>query len=182
MRKVIICLAGATLLFVWNAFSWMALPFHSNTLRTVPEGAIDFHLLHTQMKENGVYHFPGLDTENISNALESGRIPFMVYIKGKTEVFDPFVFLKSFFLNAVLATLIFLVVQQFPAVSRAKIVVNSLLLGLIVGFASDFPQMNWYMFPFSYTLVNALDHLIGFGLLGVLYGRFINKAETNVGR
>lgn len=176
MKKIFICLIGAIILFAWNAISWMGLPFHANSLKTIPDQAINFSLLQEELPEDGIYHYPGLDTKDMATRLANGpRIPFMVYIKGKTSVFDPSSFAKNFLFNLISATLLFILIGKLSNHSLSSILTSSLVIGLIVGFASDFPQMNWYMHPFSYTLINVFDYLIGFLLLGFFFSRFAFK-------
>ncbi|WP_347924322.1 hypothetical protein [Pontimicrobium sp. SW4] len=40
-KKVLVSvILGTLLLFLWNVISWMALPFHTKTLKTIPESVI----------------------------------------------------------------------------------------------------------------------------------------------
>lgn len=171
-------MVGAIILFVWNAISWMALPFHNDSLKTIPEAAIDFQGMQAQLQEDGIYHYPSFDTESMSEKLASGpRIPFLVYIDGPTEIFDPAVFAKSFIMNLVSSILLFTLLAKMSDTSRSNIIAMSLVAGLLIGFVSDLPQMNWYMFPLSYTLINVFDHIIGFSLMGIFFSFFRLKAQ-----
>jgi len=59
-RKFIAILVGTLVLFIWNAISWMILPFHSSLLKNIPENAIIIENIRKNMPEPGVYHYPGL--------------------------------------------------------------------------------------------------------------------------
>ncbi|MEM6725756.1 MAG: hypothetical protein AAF598_17075, partial [Bacteroidota bacterium] len=59
-RHLISIVLGTIVLFVWNAISWMALPFHNKALTNIPETALQLETMKTQMPESGVYHYPGV--------------------------------------------------------------------------------------------------------------------------
>ena len=93
-RKIVSLIAGTLILFVWSALSWMVLPFHSNTLNSIPDNAINAELLKEHLTKDGVYHYPGFPEEKTPQALkemekriETGpRITLMVYWCGKNSV------------------------------------------------------------------------------------------------
>ncbi|GEM_PF-4753532 len=39
-KKITTLTIGTLILFVWNAVSWMVLPFHSNSLKNIPESVV----------------------------------------------------------------------------------------------------------------------------------------------
>ncbi|MEM9986674.1 MAG: hypothetical protein AAF804_16405, partial [Bacteroidota bacterium] len=53
----------------------------------------------------------------------------------------------------------------------------ALLLGLAASLVSDFSLMNWYMFPLDYTLINVMDHLVGFALVAIFFHFFSVEKE-----
>lgn len=53
-QKIVSLVAGTLILFVWNALSWMVLPFHSNTLNSIPDIAINTELLKEHLTKDGV--------------------------------------------------------------------------------------------------------------------------------
>lgn len=167
-------LIGGIIFFIWNAISWMGLPFHGSVLQTLPETFVQQEVT----LASGVYHYPGLDDENLAKRLAEGpRIPLMVYIEGATPMFDPLSFLGSFFYNLITAMFLLIVLMKLGNKNLRSVVSSAVLIGLIIGFASDFPQMNWFMFPMNYTLINVADHLVGFTLLGLYYGWRIEKSS-----
>lgn len=186
-RKLISVFCGTLILFIWNAISWMALPFHGNSLKNIPESAIDTEVLKEKMSEDGVYHFPGLPKEggyqhlnSIQEQLEKGpRITLMVYKQGPTELFKPKTFIINLFFNFVSVALLLIIVERLKNKSFKKILSTLLLIALLIGFMSDFPQMNWYMFPFTYSIIEVLDHLISIGLLSLLFYFYTFKPSNS---
>jgi len=182
-KTIISIIVGTILLFVWNAVSWMGLPFHSQTLNNIPDGALQLENMRNSMPESGVYHFPGLPEgahartmNQIENELKEGpRITMMVYKSGSTEFFDPMSFLMSLIYNLITVGLTYILISRLANKSMSNILTSCLIIALVSAFVSDFGLMNWYMFPLDYTMVNVLDKIIGFGLLGLLFGLYTFK-------
>ena len=86
-RKIVCLIAGTLILFVWNAISWLVLPFHSNTLNSIPDNVINTVLFKELLIKDGVYHYPGFPKEatpialsEMEKIIETGpRITLMVY-------------------------------------------------------------------------------------------------------
>ena len=104
---LISAIIGTLTLFIWNAISWMVLPFHSNTLKNIPEQALNTDLLKQNLQQDGVYHYPGLPENNspeewemIKEKVKRGpRITLMVYKSGETSLFSPQSFLAYLFFS-----------------------------------------------------------------------------------
>ena len=184
-KRTLSIILGTLILFIWNAISWMVLPFHSNTLKNIPESALDARLLQEQLVEDGVYHYPGLpespdQMSSIVDKLKEGpRITLMVYKQGSTELFDPKSFGLNLLFNILSVVILLSVVNKLNDKSLGKIIATTLSIGLIIAFMSDFPQMNWYMFPLEYTLTNVFDYLVSFGLIGLLFGFYTYRKGTS---
>lgn len=184
-RKIISLIIGTLILFIWNALSWMVLPFHSNTLNSIPDNAINAELLKEHLLKDGVYHYPGFPTEDtpqalkeMENRIETGpRITLMVFKRGKTELFSLLSFLGSVAINFVTVLLLYFLIQISRVHTTKSILLMTLFAALIIGFASDLAQMNWYLFPLEYTILNVLDHLIPFLLVGLLFSKYSFKVK-----
>ena len=185
-RKLISVILGGLILFTWNAVSWMALPFHANSLKSIPDAALDTQELQSYMPEDGVYHYPGLAGEannkslaEIEDQLKKGpRISLMVYKTGATKLFDPNTFLLNLFFNLLSVGILLLIIDRLAEKSFRNIFTSLLLIGLLIGLMSDFPQMNWYMFPVSYTLINVFDHIMALGFLALLFSFYTFKTNS----
>ncbi|MEQ9064875.1 MAG: DUF1761 domain-containing protein [Vicingaceae bacterium] len=179
-RKILTIILGTSIIFVWNALSWTLLPFHSNSLKNIPNSAFDAKTFQETLLEDGVYHYPGLpdgneikDFEEIENRLKKGpRITLMVVKKGPSELFDLLTLGVNLIFNILAVIAAFIIVSLIENKSFKRVFLTTFLVGLTVALMSDLPQMNWYMFPPEYTLTNVLDHLVAFSLLGLLFGRF----------
>jgi len=182
-RKILTIFLGTLIIFIWNAISWTLLPFHSNSLNNIPNSAFDSKTFQEKLPSDGVYHYPGLpdgneikDYKEIENRLEEGpRITLMVVKKGSSQLFNPKTFGVNFIFYLLTVIAAFLIVSFIENKSFKRVFFITLLIGLIVALVSDLPQMNWYMFPFEYTLTNVFDHLVAFSLLGTLFGLYTFK-------
>lgn len=185
-RKIVSLIVGTLILFIWNALSWMVLPFHSNSLNSIPDNAINTELLKEHLTKDGVYHYPGFPKKDTPQALsemekriETGpRITLMVFKRGRTELFSMLSFLGSIAINFVTVLLLYFLIQLSRVQTSKSILLMTLFVALIIGFASVLAQMNWYLFPLDYTLLNVLDHLIPFLLVGLLFSKYSFKVKT----
>jgi len=186
-RILISLIAGTIILFLWNAASWMVFPFHSNTLKNIPDNAIQTELLRKEMPESGVYHYPGLPTNNSTNQMnkieaklkEGPRITMMVYKNEPTELFEPKTFLFSLLINLLTVIGVFFLISKIGISNPKTIFISTLMIGIVAAIVSDISLMNWYMLPIEYTLVNTFDKIISFGLLGVLFSFYTFKNFKN---
>ena len=117
--------------------------------------------------------------QEIEKQLARGpRITLMVYKSGSSELFNPNTFLINLFFNLLSVAILILLTDRLANKSFRNILSSLLLIALLIGLMSDFPQMNWYMFPLSYTLVNVFDHIIALGLLSLLFSYYTFKEQT----
>lgn len=185
-RKIESLIAGTLIMFIWNALSWMVLPFHSNTLNSVPDNAINTELLKEHLMKDGVYHYPGYPKDNtpqalkeMENRIETGpRITLMIFKRGKTELFSAVSFFGSMAINFFTVLLLYSLIHLSRVQTTKTILFMTLFVALLIGFASDLAQMNWYLFPLDYTLLNILDHLIPLLLVGILFSKYSFKVKT----
>ncbi len=168
-------LLGSMILFIWNAISWTILPWHGNTLNTIPEGTISFDEIQ-KVEGDGVYHYPGLPTSGSNEELkeiqkklgDGQRVTLMVYRSDPTSLFEPMKYANSLILNIVISTLIVWVLAITRTNSQQTFRV-CLASGILIALSSDIGQMIWYQFPLDYTLVSATDKVVSFGLLGFFF-------------
>lgn len=174
-----IILLGGIILFMWNAVSWTTLPFHGNSLNTLPDTVIDQINTDLSAGAEGVYHYPGLpdkstDVAGIENKLQNRpRVTLMVIKAPPSQLIDPGQYLTSFIINLMTSAMLFLILRTMAVSSRSRIFKSCVLIGLTIGIASDMAQMNWFLFSEGYSLLSLADHVVGFTLLGLLFGKMM---------
>ncbi|MGI9547774.1 MAG: hypothetical protein ACR2MM_11080 [Flavobacteriaceae bacterium] len=179
-RTIITLILGTLIIFIWNAVSWMALPFHANSMNSIPESALNTNQLKEQLTEDGVYHYPGMPQDQSDEALkeveaklaEGPRITLMVYKSGSTAFMDPMNFLWDLIFNLIIVVLVLGLVRGLADHSFKNILRATISIGLVISFMTDIPMKNWFMFPLDYTLANVLDYLISMTLLGLLFAGY----------
>lgn len=171
-RKFTAIVLGALVLFVWNAISWMVLPFHGSSIQTLPEEVVESIESMSSALESGVYHYPGLnDPEMMSKTASGPRVPLMSFQSGPTDPMDTGLFLTGLLYNFITSFLL-LQILLFARVQSWKSAANiSLTVGLVIVFLRDLPEMNWYLFPLKFTIINAIDHVIMVVLAGLVIAK-----------
>lgn len=188
MKRVLIlgCIGGV-LLFVMNAVSWLALPWHGESLRNFPgdyatgdsAAVIDFL---ESVPESGVYHYPGIpadgDMQTVVERSQAGPVvTSMVIHKEGIDPLSSSRFLASFLYNFASATLVAgLLVWLRPALprfrSRFAFVVA---LGAFVIVSSQGPQALWWSYPVDFAVLPMLDLVASWAIVGLLFARFTGE-------
>lgn len=183
-RKILAIIAATVLLFIWNAISWMALPFHSQSLSTLPDQVIKFTELSSVQLQEGVYHYPGLpednspeDMQRLQQQLKDGpRIPLMVFKPGSSELFNLIDFLISLLLNLITAGIVFIILLALKLPGLKQVLAHCALLGILIAAMSDLALMNWYQLPWSFVWPAITDHVVGLVLAGwILHITYLKK-------
>lgn len=185
VRIILSAILGTLLLFVWNAFSWTLLPFHTGAVNNLPAIVFDTANIQRIMPYDGVYQYPGQPEENTlenwaqleEQVLRGPRITLMVYKAGSSKLFDPKTLITDAVIDFLAVMLLLVVLEKLQDKSMSSIWSTCVIIGAIIGLVSDFAQMNWYLFPLDYTVAKAFDHLIAFTLLGLFFGAFTFKDE-----
>lgn len=178
-------LAGAAVLFVWGAVSWMFLPWHNGTIKRLPEEQLITDTLKTVIKEPGFYSFPGhegpdgkKDDGAWAEKYRRGPIGSVVFQPAGAEPMAPSNFLCEIVGNLAAAAVTMLIL--YLSRDRVKGIVPRALLvtavGLVVGVSAHMTYWNWFRFPGDFTAVNVLDGLMGFLLMGLTQAKFVPEA------
>jgi len=184
-KKLIIPVITATFaLFVWNAISWMALPFHDQSLKTLPDQVVKFTELSSTKLEEGVYHYPGLPEGNTAESIQAlqdklatgPRIPLMVYEPGSSTLFNPADFLVSLLLNLMTVTALLILLGSIKVHGLRHVIAICALAGVLIATMSDLSLMNWYRLPWSFVWPGIADHVVGLVLAGwILHIIYLKK-------
>lgn len=181
-KTAISIILGALIIFIWNAISWMALPFHTDSMMNLPEDAISMSQLSNTLTESGLYHYPGLpdgspeSQKAIEDKLAMGpRITMMIFQKGPSSMYNPGDFFLTFIFNLIVVAILLYIVNKIGKKTQNNIFTTCVFAGILVSFQSDMALMNWYKFPIGYTVANIFDHIIAFGLVGLLFSNYTFK-------
>jgi hypothetical protein len=174
-------IVGGFIIFAWGALTHMALPL----------GAMGFHLMSNEdavigalrdnIKEGGVYLFPGMDmhkapTDSERSAweakLKQGPSGFLVMHPEPREAMTPRQLgteLGTDIVGALLAACA--LTQVRSGYGRRLLVV--VLMGLFGFVTTSIPYWNWYGFPIEFTASKAMDLIGGWLLAGLVLAAIV---------
>jgi hypothetical protein len=173
-RRVMAAIAGGIVVFVWSAFSHMALPLGTAGIRSIPNEERVAQAIRGTITEGGLYFFPGFDASHKMTPQEE-RVWTERYRRGPSGILvvqpagrDPMapqqlvVELIADILAAGVAT--FLLGGLGGAfVARAGAVG---LLGVFEWLDINVSYWNWYKFPAAYTVAALIEQVVGWTLAG----------------
>lgn len=176
MRSLLVAaLLAAVVVTLWGAVSWTVLPWHRMVVEAIPDGEAMAGALAERLPESGLYHHPGLAESGDPDARTARyrrgpNINFLVWSVSGSDPFSPWLIGRGFLLNLVAAFLAAaLLAAAWPALQGYGSRV--LFVALLAGFAalqSRLLDWSWWGFPLDYSLVAALDLVVGWTLAGLV--------------
>lgn len=184
MKKTIFgVVAGTVVFFVWGMTSWMFLPWHTNTIKTLPEEQLITDTLKTVISEPGYYAFPSMthngeamDRKAFAEKSAAGPVGAIIF-KPEGNAMNArmvLVGLVSNFGIALVGMLLLLLTRDRVRTffHRALLVAS---LGVVVGLATHISYWNWMGFPSDFTAVSFLDSIVTFFLMGLAQAPFVPR-------
>ena len=190
MVKVLIStIVAAAILFVWGFLAWGVLPLHETSGGKLHDEAAMASTLREQAGTSGVYWLPappeGGGEEAVkawTEAHEAGPLAMIIVSLEGRNPMDPMLFAYGFGINLATGLLLSLLVVWTRRslggfLGRTAFVVG---IGMIIGLESDLKYWNWLYFPTDWSVMNVVDHLIGFGLAGIAIAAILKPAPKVV--
>ena len=182
MQKIILsAVLGGLTLFVWGFLSWMILPFHTATMKDMPNEQAIVEALRANLTEPGVYSYPGMADYEADEAAWVAKhkqgpiVTMMVYHPDGMEPMQPMVFIKGLLIDMLAAGLsalmLSMIVSAVPLYGRR--ILMGTMLGVFAALVSHFTLWNYFMIPAGYTLAMSLDLVVGWTLAGAVIGKII---------
>lgn len=152
-------LAASVTLFVWQAISNAAIPWHQATLNTFKDNAAAVQAIRAQAPANGVYAAPEgvLLVQSLTPTL-ADKSKSMGQNLAKQFVID---------VAAALVLCLALADQKLRRSPR-DVALRLGALGLAAGMIKELSDWNWYGFAGSYAVVNLVDLAIQFVIAGLV--------------
>lgn len=183
-------LAGGLVLFLWGAFSYMALPWHATTLNKFTDETVVSQTLTANAPESGMYilpnpHKPGPETaegqqagkEDAMNRMMRGPFLFAaVSLTGTREMGQALLLnVAGNLFSALLATWLLLQTAPAPYGCRVGFIVTIALAAAVI---AHYPSWIWWRFSTVYMLVECADLLIGWTLAGLAIATLVPACRT----
>lgn len=166
-RLVLAALAGGLVLFVWASVTWMLLPFRENSIRQLPnEKAV---VVSMQDAPRGVYFFGGA---------APGPQGLLVYTPF-TEPMSGGQLARSFIFDVIAALFVAWLLANAAAQSfKARVAFVAIAGGVIAAVVTDLPNWNWFSYPLDFTIISALDKVIGWALAGLALAAIVRPRAS----
>lgn len=190
MFKILLAsLLGGVIFFIWNSISWMALPWHTQTIHNLKNEEVVQSILQENTEKSGIYILPdqyqqaepdSADSKtNIEkpSAQDSKNQPF-AFISynavGKEHNMNRSMVIAL--VNGIIASLIItLLLSCTTGLTYLARVFFITLIGLVSGLLGHVPNWIWWQFDTSYTLVMLADLIIGWTLAGLFIAAFAGR-------
>lgn len=176
MKKTVAAIVSGIILLAWGSVSWMVLPWHQMVANQFADESEVAEVLRKNAPKAGVYYLPFAhkdhtagETAAFVNALPQGYDPGMV----KQLV-------TQFIGDLLSAIIVICLLSQTAGLGYWSRVGFVALIGLTVGFASQFPLWNWFGFPTPYVVVHIVDGLIAWFLAGLLIAKLVAKNTRKI--
>ncbi|MDA0772013.1 MAG: hypothetical protein O3C63_03625 [Cyanobacteria bacterium] len=148
--------------FAWGMISWMALPWHSMTIKSFKnEQAVQLSLLQNiDSKEPAIYSLPSME-----NHEATGPFAFIALNPMGLKM-SPVMMLKGLATQILIAFLITWLLMQTTGLNYWGKVRFVTVIGLVTAIVASVPNMNWWGFGLDYSLVMLVDQVIAWFLGG----------------
>jgi hypothetical protein len=195
MKKIVSAgILGGIILWVWGFLSWVVLPLHLSSIRTIPNETEIVGMLGRSLPEKGVYEFPAMPREAAGMPAAEQEAAMAAYMQkyqsGPTGMifFDP-EGKDPFMVNQMISgLLIFILSASMVAwlLSRSTAAGESFLsrivycgmIGTLIAVGCHLSDWNWMGYPFDWTRALMFDSIIAWVLAGMGISAIIKQKPT----
>lgn len=180
MKQLILAtLCSCLVMFMWGGLSHLVL-FKGTGFKSLPNDEELVKMLSKNVKEPGLYLFPGIDFNNHrkeylaawEKKFRNGPVGMVVYrpIGG-----DPFAVSKLViqFTCTLISVFVAVIIISQTAASYWKRVSLVSALGIVACTSVSSIYWNWYEFPTSFFIAQIMDMFIGFLLAGLVICKMV---------
>lgn len=158
-------LAGALTLFAWETVSNTVIPWRSATMRSFPDSANAAQAIRALAPENGMY----VDIRGVVAA-----ISFLPDLSSRERLVGLMIG-RQLALDVVIAFVLLLTMLRLPRAPTRQYAGLFAAAAFAMGLSSFASDWNWFGFGAPWTLVNIVDRVIGYTLMGLALGAAVNK-------
>jgi len=179
MRIILAGFLGAIALFVWGFLSWEVLPFHSKSLRTLPNEDSVVAVLRSGNVESGTYIIPGMADEKGGaeakkaqvEKMKRGPVAMLHYSNTGYADGDAMYLIKGFlvyFFAAMVAASMLGKLSWSLAAKYSARVRFIMTIGIFLAIAARLSDWAFFGYGTGITLTLAVDDIVGWTLAGLL--------------
>ena len=169
---------GGITAFIWVMISWMLLPWHQATMQGFKSESQVAAVIAQNIDEGGLYVLPySASNEHSDEMMERakhGPVMWAMISPDGINYGNAWHYIWSFITYFVAAGLISYLLCCTKMHCYWGKVCFITVIGIIIGWVSQVPDINWGGLPFSVAIVEFLDSVITWFLAGLLMARFVS--------
>jgi hypothetical protein len=191
IRVILSAIIGGILVFAWSMVSWMALPYHAQSISQFKDEAALTKLIKEHADHSGVYVLPFVanDTlskpadeqrkiwEEVQKKQQDGPLVFASVALNGTEVSMKQTMVYGLILQIAGAFIISLILWGFCCSGYFCRLFTVISIGLTVGLLGSVPGLIWWKFSLPFTLACGADALIGWTIAGLLMAAIVKPCR-----
>ena len=162
-------LLGGIVIFIWSAFSHMAIPGWGSVMHPIPNEPAVVDAMKSSGVQNGMYY--GM----------SGIFLVTFFGQGMNDgVSMAPLMMMEFVSDALVAFVLAWLLARANARGIRRLAFFAVMVGLAGWLNVNLSYWIWYHFSFGYILLEALDQIVGVFLAGLLIGRLIKGERASI--
>ncbi len=185
IRTLIAGLAGGIALFIWGWVSWGMLPWHQATLRFLePPETVNETVRAMGATEPGVYLWPEpvsdmSDQDAMAEYTQQHEQGFglLIFHPAPGDPMSPTLMAKGAGISILIGVLLAGMMQMVVVPGFFQRILFATALGVVAALSADANLWNWFYAPQDYTIVGALDRIIGFFIAGLIPAAVVKKPK-----
>jgi len=181
VRTLIAGALGGLVVFIWLSISWMALPFHGESLNGIQHNAqLDAMLIQLGAKD-GLNYYPsyeGMELQEYSALAKSvPNIGIMSYHRDGFDMDNPMAYIRGLLGCIIAGILVATLLGVLPAgSSMAGRILFCTLFGAAAFFCTQWVSGGFFHFPMRHTMLELMDGVISWTLAGVVMAFILRRA------
>lgn len=173
LRNIVLAgIFGAVILFVWNSFSWMVLPWHAQILHQFANESVVSKVIKDNVNKSGIY-LSEYNTQSLDNSPQVFSV-VSFHTKGGMQAQLMIYFVIEAIAAFLVAFMVILLNSKYYFVRLGFI----LLFALTAAIFCQLPYWIWWHFPSNFILVTFLDTLIAWFLAGTLMAAILTPKKS----
>ena len=177
-------IAGAVTIFLVSSVWHLVLPFSDTGFHNLPHEEVLAAAMRLDMKDTGIYIFPGVDDQKRNDPAEMQRYAekfrrgptgLIIFRPGGTDFSFPRLLVNQFLFQLAAAFVIccLLAMSRGALPAYGKRVLFVAMVAVSGSLLIDLPYWNWYGFPGNYTAEHFAEFLITWGLTGFVIAALV---------
>lgn len=168
---------GGVILFIWSAISWMALPWHKNTIHSFSVEKAVTQSIQSNAPFSGIYFLPSMHHQMSEATITTNAPEPMIFAAVTLEGMHPMMIsmVISFITQLIAAFFVAWMLMQANNLRYVGRLCFVIIFALAAGVITDIPYWNWFGFDRAYTLVQFADLIIGWSLAGLALAKICKK-------